>query len=432
MSLEVLSYDSENSLERQAYVERYLNKNFLSLGLAKFESMDARYWPAAKEKSFKIKSFKIPRSEVLIITSDPSEDIKEHFLGDKEYVRFHAHPDILTNRIDHLGKTISYLDVIDKSEVWGEHDASPTGSLRTLIVLGNPSYHVKCHFPRMLTPFYIKSFGSRTIHQSVRLTQYLKEYSHPKFAFLPEVIGVTFPSKDGEKKGWGFSIRETKPYPPRNDGEWDLYPLFGLYSKDINNPERPVLLQTLYDKYRETNNGTFVDFLMKTIIEPMIETWVGCLNKTGILLEKHGQNLLFEVNRATMELGRPVDRDFEIHVDIGRRKKLGLSIEYIHPEHSIGDGDDETKEVYSFVYDQAIGFGLGELAKLADQLYGTEIYTPSKELSKRTSEFFGLNMPDHADYFPRTTYEISREMTGINSYKKNDTGKLPLWRPVFD
>jgi hypothetical protein len=237
-----------------------------------------------------------------------------------------------------------------------------------------------------------------------------------------------------------------EPYPkaqtptPAGDSEWHLLPMFAIYSHDSNDLSRELVLETLYRAYRaDGGTGSVIDYVMTNFIEPIIECMVKCLETTGIFLMPHAQNVRFEID-SQFNIGRAIMQDWDTYVDLEKRISLNLSTKDIHPDNCFyNDPDRNPKEMYSYIYDCAIGnLTFLPLSVALDGVKWWKSDTTSTamplsvELEQRISSYFGKVMPYHKEVFPQYVYDTDHaKMAGNGRHLVCNTGKLPKWRPVW-
>jgi hypothetical protein len=448
---------NEDLIGSFAYAERYLNHDSNPT-----KNLPARYSPIAPESSFDIKAYKISHDSVIISTSNPSKPLLDYIVSPGEgWVSLFVHPDIVGF------EGLDYSELLDNDTAI-THKGFPTSSFRTIGILtgdnvNNKSfknfYAVKVCYPRKISIWGTKSLGPRTMLQSVATSTYLMEFVHPKFGMFRETIGISFPTTNHKlndlpngspdysrphiKKGWGMIVREMEPYPkaqtptPAGDSEWHILPMFSIYSHDSNDLSRELVLEVLYRAYKAGGGeGSVIDYVMTNFIEPCILCMVKCLEKTGIFLMPHAQNVRFEID-SQFNIGRAIMQDWDTYVDLEKRISLNLPTKDIHPDNCFyNDPDRDPKEMYSYIYDSAIG-NLTFLP-LSIALDGVDWWkedgnTLSAELERRISSYFGTVMPYHREVFPQYVYDTdhARMAAGNGRHMVSNTGKLPRWRPTW-
>lgn len=312
---------------------------------------------------------------------------------------------------------------------WGAKTI-PTASSRAVIIddPALPLYVEKLHLPRKISRFY-RNLGPTTIRHCINVSDALSNIDYDKFGYLPETIGIAFPTErnaKGEitKKGWGFLIRELTPRPVIAEKRL-LIPFFSLYSDNaVEKDGEPLLVMLI--KSSKTNE-TPKDYVLNHIIFPLIESWIVAVKEQGIILESHGENTLLEVGKDLIPT-RIIHKDLDNFVDCGLRKKLGLSCEGFHPDQIITPSEDQPKgSPYSLIFDSSISHHmLDYIAGTMEKYFGVL----PEELYIATQKFFEEKFPDYADYFPATIYYYAEKPSSPNHFALIDTKKKPHWRPA--
>lgn len=120
----------------------------------------------------------------------PPQEILDEFVFPNDTVRFSLHTQF---------KDWEFASILSKYKQLPSIEVSPTSSTRTVLVKGKP-YAIKLHSPKKLGNFY-RTIGEKTIKHAIRVSEILKEGRFDGFGFLPEIIGMAFPAKEG-KRSW--------------------------------------------------------------------------------------------------------------------------------------------------------------------------------------------------------------------------------------
>gem|GEM_PF-515012 len=384
--------------------------------------IDPQYQPQSTEPSFELPTFEVDKNKVIISKAHPNKDIEKLYLQ-TSHIIFPVHPSI-------VGDTnIPYLNEL-KTRPVENLQAIPTASSRTVVdnicpccIIGQEKeFHtIKLHLPRKISRFY-RNLGPKTIAHSVMVSEFLSSVNFDKFAYLPESLGVSFPT-EGDKRGWGFIIREMTPRPIVKEKRL-LIPFFSLYANNPVIKGGDPLLATLIKSSKEDPKS----YVLNRIIFPLIECWIITVKQQGIILESHGQNTLLEIDQNLLP-SRIVQRDFDNYVDCTIRKSLNLSCENLHPDQIVKVSDEKPKgSPYSLIYDSSIGHHMLDfIANTMQQYFGID----PKELHLASQKFFSEKFPDFKEYFPKTIYYYASEPSKPNTFPLIDTKEMPRWRPTY-
>lgn len=398
------------------YLDRYRNEGTRVYSPhASYTEADPGYRPNSAVHSFDLPAFKIPRNELNVYSADPHSALSHRYLPGDEAL-FCVHPQVLDSRGDDpfLKKVLSFERTKDRIRV------SPTSSTRTLYVRepGRP-HALKVHFP-----FRVSRYGRRmrdeVVEQAINVSLELQQgigSLDPRFAFLREVLGVTYRNLDpGSKRGenWGYLVRDLEPFPAVPEKR-PMVPGFSLYGGDFFEPEKPLLL---FDLIGGRDPRTFV---LEQIMFPIIRHWVGSFLGFGFLLEPHGQNVLLELG-ANGEVARMVYRDLNLGIDCRRRRDLRLLVDRSNTYNQMEGG-----EFNSITYDKFMGGHFFDrlVAALAER---DPALTPEDFRGPCREEFARL-FPEHRRYLPRTIQYFSEERDEFGKPLYQDMGQPPVWRP---
>jgi hypothetical protein len=240
----------------------------------------------------------------------------------------------------------------------------------------------------------------------------------PRFAFLREVLGVTFKELDsgpsGRGENWGYLVRDLEPFPAVPE-ERRLVPGSSLYGGDLFDPETPLLL---FELTRGSDPRTFV---LEQILFPVLRQWVEVFLSFGFLLEPHGQNVLLELG-ADGEVARMVYRDLNLGIDCRRRRDLGLAVDRSNTYNQMESG-----EFNSITYDKFMGGHFFD--PLVAALVKEDLDLDVEDFREPCHEEFARLFPERRRYLPRTIQYFSEERDEFGKPLCQDTGQPPVWRP---
>ena len=405
-------------LQRHLYYERYVNEcernaSRLSGGF------DRQYQFNSETPSFELICHEVPRDQVVLILNDPSEEVRRDFLLDDK-VKFCLHPQF-KDRTD-----ISCMADLAPHKSLSGVEVSPTSSMRTVLVKGK-RYAVKLHSPILVSNFH-RTMGLKTIIHSMEVSRILEGMNHPRFAVLPETLGLAFPREEG-KRSWGFLVREMTPRPYVEGSEKRLLiPCFALFHKSKHHPERQPLLIDLIER----SSKSPADFVLEEIILPIVEYWVCALRDEGILIGPHGQNALLEVEPDLSKIYRIVIRDFDVHIHDEIRKRKGLSLDNFDPGNLIG----REGNTYPFGAEVSLMYDI-TICKL--------LFTPLVEEMRirygvdpaffqgRCREFIREQLPNYKELFPSVSYKMAIvEKADSNEHNILVDSEQIYWRPSME
>jgi len=398
------------------YLDRYRNEGTRVYSRhAGHTEADSAYRPNSEVSSFDLPAFWIPRNELNIYSADPCADLSRRYLPGEEAL-FCVHPQVLDSGVDdpYLERVLSLGGDEERIQV------SPTSSTRTLYVREPGRLHaLKVHFP-----FRVSRYGRRmrdevveqAIHASRELQQGIGSLD-PRFAFLREVLGVTYKDLDSASKrgeNWGYLVRDLEPFPTVSERR-PLVPGFSLYGGDFFEPEKPLLI---FELIGERDPLTSV---LEQIMLPIIRHWAEVFLSFGLLLEPHGQNVLLEIG-ADGEVTRIVYRDLNLGIDCRRRRDLRLPVDLSNTYNQMDSGDFN-----SITYDKFMGGHFFDrlVAALVERVPGLNV----EDFRGPCREEFARLFPEHRRYLPRTIQYFSEERDEFGKPLYQDTGQPPVWRP---
>ncbi len=441
------SKELSNPADRQlAYYERYGNggtRNYSAI--AQRTEIDAQYQPGNPHGN----GYAVPRilvdnspGDITIYQSNPPIELLALVQKGNE-VWMSVFPQFYEQ-----GDDDRYLNALKNKAIFSKNfKVIPTSSCRTVLDVGS-----KAMF-KMHCPYFISRFDRRlekgTIQHCVAVTRELKDLlgsgRYPKFAILPESIGVTF---NGDK-GWGYLVRESAPFPLVADGaNRTMIPMFSLYGTDTLDAKAPLLIMQMIDRAyhrafgKKSGEGNSAadktqfarQFVLDEIILPLIDFFVVAYREKGILLELHGQNTLIELDAAGLPK-RIVHRDLDdaVDVDIRQEKQLGLDGFYQKECLSRRDVDEIAGSKQSIIFDKSIGrMNLDKLAQAMEVHYGI----PVRELEKASQEHFEKEFPDFRNYFPAELSRVYNYADEMKAGEFNYYASVPIvgdtarWRPA--
>ncbi|MBK7860997.1 MAG: hypothetical protein IPJ65_20805 [Archangiaceae bacterium] len=175
--------------------------------------------------------------------------------------------------------------------------------------------------------------GDATVLKTEFLVRWvdMAEQPRPAFCFLPEPMAVADTRNDVSAV-----IRVADPYPPREDGQqtW-LMPAYSLSAPDPDFPtEPPMLIRML--RARPDASVKPLDYALKAVVGPMIESALNVHLDLGSSAQAHGQNTFLEIGEDGQPTGRMAHSDLEAF--------------WPHPDLARPLGRDDYFEKYGFAY----------------------------------------------------------------------------------
>lgn len=398
------------------YLDRYRNEGTRTYSNhANYTEAREKYRPNAGCQSFNLVLFEVPREQMIVYCANPPQELAASYLN-KHKVMFAIHPQVLESCPDdpYVQHTLSLCTGQKQTSV------VPSSSTRTLYVKDHGTPHaIKVHFP-----FKISRYGRRmrdeVLEQAVNVSRELENgivYLDGRFAFLREVIVVVHKNLQPDStrgENWGYLVREMTPFPPVN-GESHLIPGFALYGEDYFEPNVSLLL---YDLIGDRDP---VEFVLESIMLPIIRHWVECFRHFGFLIEPHGQNVIFEVD-DNYTVSRIVYRDLSVGIDMRRRRDIGL------PSHQLNQYNRmEHNAFHSITYDKFMGGHFFD--RLVTACLENYADLSREDFTRPCREEFDRIFPEHVHYFPRTVWYFSEKRDSCNKPLFQDTGLPPEWRP---
>jgi len=398
------------------YLDRFRNEGTRTYSShAGYSEAEERFRPDTGADSFPVPAFLVPPEELNLYRANPHPSLLSQFSQGGE-IHFCVHPQLL----GHPGADPYMARILSFPRAPRRIMASPSSSTRTLFVRdSDPPHALKLHFP-----FRISRYGRRmrdeVVEQAVNVSRELEGGAgamDPSFAFLREVLGITFKNLQPETprgENWGFLVRELTPFPSTGE-ERPLVPGFSLYGRDFFEPSIEPLIHTLM---ADRDPSTFI---LEEVMLPIIRHWVSCFLEFGLLLEPHGQNVLLEMG-PTGTVHRIVHRDLNLGVDNRRRRDVGLPVGGTNTYNQM-----ETGEFSSITYDKFMGGHFFDyLAACVGERHPS--FRPA-DLRDACKEEFVRLFPDHREYLPRTVQYFSEKRDRFGKPTFTDTGKAPDWRP---
>jgi siderophore synthetase component len=401
------------------YMERYVDESTQTYSRFAAESeVSPAFRPRSGAPFFEAITVEVPRAWLSVFDAEPHPALRARYLADAHGL-FVVHPETWASA------DVEHLDELSALPRGPSLRVAPTASTRTVAVLAAdlPPHFLKLHCPRRISRF-VRRLRRTNIQNSVLASRDLAEVRSDRFAYLPDVLGITYDGvTPGERSAdaWGFLVRHARPRPElRDDSARTLVPYFALYAGDLTRPsDRPILAQMI-----EASRADPERFVVDEIMIPVVECWAAVARERGMLLESHAQNVLLEVD-AELRPRRVVHRDFDCWIDPVVREHAGLATRFEHA--CLGrDTPYPREQHYSLVYDRFVGHELldGLLALLV-RSYGADAH----RVRRRVREAFHRAFPEAADCFPgRTTFYYGDRLLPDNAFELVDQKRPPEWR----
>jgi siderophore synthetase component len=399
------------------YLERYRNKGTRTYSNhSAYTEARQTYQPDADNDQFDLATLELPKAWVNTYQANPPAELTERYIH-RDTVSFCIHPQLLENPADD-----PYLQALQAQEIKTSQTAViPSSSTRTLFVLENGHPHaVKVHFPYKVSR-YTRKMRDEVIEQAINVSAELEngiDRMSSDFAFLREVIGISFKEADGHSgergENWGFVVRDMLPF-PRAETSRSLIPGFALYGEDNYQPDTTPLL---YELIRDKDP---LEFVLSRIMLPIVRHWVDCFRHFGYMIEPHGQNVLLEVDEQ-LEIRRIVHRDLSVGIDMRRRQDMGLSSDNLNSYNRM-----EHSAFHSITYDRFMGNHF--FNRLVECCISRYPHLTKADFTRPCQQEFASRFPEYRDYFPGNIWYFSEKRDQYNKPLYEDTGATPEWRP---
>lgn len=400
-------------MEPTLYYERYVNET--SRNPMRTRGFDPFYHFNSDTPHFELPSWKVPIDKVIILTAFPSKETYGEYVNEKEgWVKFFLHPQFL-NRTD-----ISCAKDMSTCETLSPVIVSPTASMRTVIEQTGKDC-IKLHSP-IEVGLYYRGVGSTFISHNMRVSKELQRINLEGFGILPDVLGISLPAIKGERRSWGYIIREMKVLPYQEGQERRrLIPGLALHGGYKYHPEKKPLLLTFIKHSRLSPK----DFVLQKIMFPVLRYWIYFLLKFGYVFEPHGQNSLYEVDPYTYEIYRVIHRDLDPYVHLKTREKLGLSNENYQGQLTIGEPTEENPHGadVSLKFDISLGVYLESLAQVMKEHHGID----PQVLRNGCIAYMEERLPNWNEFFSSNVYKHIPDP--ITKYRTVMDNSIPKWRP---
>lgn len=399
-----------------SYLDRYRNEGTRSYSRhADFSEAEERYRPNSVHPGFELPAFRVPQEGMNVYRADPSPSVESRYLAGDTCL-FCVHPQLMERDPNNLYLARVQALALENFGI----PITPTSSTRTLCVQeAYPPHALKVHFPFRVSR-YGRKMRDEVVQQAVNVSREMEAgvgAMAPDFAFFREVLGITHPDLEpelGRGENWGYLVREMTPFPLAG-GEVTLIPGFALYGGDFFDPTLPALLWEILGD-RES-----LEFILHSIMLPILRHWVGCFRRFGFILEPHGQNTLLEVD-STGAVRRIVHRDLNVGVDMRRRRDLSLPDGEMNAYNRMGGG-----EFNSIAFDKFMGGHFFD--QLVEEVRRRHPHLHREDFQAPCREEFGRLFPDHQEYLPRTVHYFSEERDEFGKPLFMDLGIPPSWRP---
>jgi hypothetical protein len=408
MKLDAVVRNQNALLEMERYVDGGA-KSYSALA-ARTEAAPC-YRPESGSPSFDLVAVNTPIDRVAAFKADPSPGLIDHFVRERG-ILFPVHPETFADC------SLEGFDDLHAMPREAPIRVAPTASTRTVFVLepteGVPRHFLKLHYPVCISRFS-RRLRRKNIQNSVAVTRELAGIRAERFAYLPDVLGVTF---DSGAAAWGFLVREALPRP--FIGGRFLIPGFALFAGDLRHPDDDPLLAQMIERL----DAEPLSFVVEEIFAPIVECWCALARGCGFLLESHAQNILLEID-SDFRPRRIVHRDFDVWIDVEERRRSGLDGSRLN----LGSGPDSGPPIeqrYSVVYDRFIGHGFFDyLLDLLKRNYGID----EERVLSRVRETFHRAFPDADRFFPADTmFYFAKNAPVGNEFVLEDLRQPPVWQ----
>jgi hypothetical protein len=398
------------------YLDRYRNEGTRSYSEhADYSEAHEPYRPTSRNEGFGLSAIRVPLDGMNIYQANPSPEVLELYLKDDSCFVC-VHPQLLETLPHDLYLKRTRALALESRSI----RVSPTSSTRTLCVgEARPPHALKVHFPFRVSR-YGRKMRDEVVQQGVNVSRELEAGCHglgDDFSFFREVLGITHKDLEpdaGRGENWGYLVREMSPYPwVREDRA--LIPGFALYGRDyFDNAKAPLIWELI-------GENDPLDFVVDSVLLPIIRHWVSCFRSFGFIMEPHGQNALLEADLSGT-IHRVVHRDLNVGIDMRRRRDLGLPDGEMNAYNRMESG-----EFASIAYDKFMGGHFFDQLVAELRLKHPEL--APEDFQEPCKEEFGRLFPDHEVYLPRTVHYFTEERDEFGKPLFQDTEAPPSWRP---
>jgi len=379
----LLDQFAKEPLKSLQYAERYVNDGSPS-GFAKTTSEATS--PIGTSSSFHLFAATAPAklfSSLGYIPTWPGEELQQEWML--------IHPDMVS------AKELLYPQI--RIQPMEKLQVVPTSSGRTVqFVSRKSSDYVKLHYKGILGRFerdlpLRKAFIGPEVSQIIE-TGFREGIIGNEFAIMPET-GARVLRVPNQGCEWGMVWRSSQAIGPTTTKIQYIIPLFSFFSHDRFAPKDPLLLSQLIS----LSNQPPIDFILQTLLSPILNAFFALISRLGMLPEWNAQNLLVGIGEKSdtvaiiaRDLGE-TDRDLQILRARGLRTDFTTS-----PFRCI----DEKREDYYAIHSLKFDFKLGEyvitpLLSTTAQLYNIEI----NKLQEAVKDLVAPHLQDLPnDFFP--------------------------------
>lgn len=308
--------------------------------------------------------------------------------------------------------------------------AFPTASGRTVKVLGS-DYFLKLTYNKYLGRTE-RQIAKKHILASLEITNDITEVfnnskrSEQRFAFLKEVYGklAYLPRINDDHYEWGFIVRESQPYPYRDENEM-MIPCFSLFSPDSKSPDDlPLLIQLFMVQQKSPES-----FILEDLIFPIFESFFKILLSCGIGMEAHAQNVLVSINEE-FKISRIIFRDMEsAYRDQPLREFLNVNSTITNCGYKILNSSDYNYSImHSFMFDFKLGeYLISKIIECANKYISINLPSLEKSIKEYNQQFID-KLP--ANYFPKFWYDYPRQLFNNNEKRPYMEHNSPKYRNV--
>lgn len=338
----------DNLKESFIYMERFVNNGSPS-GWTKKKSTSPETNPFTGKKEFPLVEIDDSGLDSLII-GEPNDIFNK---------RNFCHPD-----------SIAFMSPVVKSDKISAKDSDvivqPTSGGRTMFLCSNQyagfiklTYDVarigrvdrQLKYEHCMSSYEVSNAMKRAIDSG--------KYADTFSVLLERTGKVTYIPIDNENYyEWGTMLREIKPYPYVEE-ERQIIPGFSLFGTDFYNEETQKD-DLLINQFIALSKKDPKDYLTN-VATITVDSWFQSALNCGFLLELHGQNCYYEINK-NFEITRIVIKDMDsVDKDMSLQKKLGLnSVWKSFPYECFYEDEPEDHPWYykirpSYMYDFKLG-----------------------------------------------------------------------------
>lgn len=381
-----------------------------------YNEFEEKYQPGHGRKGFCLNRFYVPRSDCVSFSSGyVDEKLFSKYIR-RNKVLFPVHPQALKNPSLYKIAQIARLRFKSKKAI-------PTASTRTVFIdRSSPPHCVKLHSHLVVTR-WTREVKAHSISHAVKITAIFEKTrvfeDIKKVAYFPESLGAALGYGEND---WGYIVREmqAKPFVKRlKDAQ--MIPLNTLYCVNHKrSSSTPKLVKLIKKSGIEPKK-----YVVQKLIMPLLLGWIKVYEKTGVLLEPHGQNVCVQLKKS--KPARFIFRDFDTPVNLEHYSKTGLNTNGLDGSTCFTNMDNvdgfPRGTLLSLFLDQSVRSMLDSVAEVTNEHFGVSVSDIQKSVRRRLQK----KAPAFLSEFPEDGRIFSYVIRGKQCILDSKIEKNP-WR----